>query len=202
MSIILAIKSSHVAVVAADSQRVSPTGVSQAPYEKTFETNSLIGAHAGLLEFSGLDVKHHILNALGAKYLCPRDAVRTIELHMRPLLQAVADDEVSFEHRCLDIIVASRAHIASLRLCPNTELRQIEAQYNENQFWLVAGTDQAKDEAVRFLSGLKNAAHYGREKMRTLAKKAVEAAIVAGGQNPHHPSVASCSLPVSLRHIR
>src|SRR6266508_685056 len=199
MSIILAVRSSRAAVVAADSQRVSSSGVSEAPYEKTFQVGSLIGACAGLLEFSGLDVKSHISRALDGKHLRPRDAAHAIEAYLSPILEATADDEVGFQHRCLDVIVASRdPRIASVRLFPNLALRRIEAEYAENDFLLTAGTEQAKSEVIRSLRRPARRQDYGSEELRALARRAIESAIPLGGPHRLHPDVPSCRGPVRL----
>jgi hypothetical protein len=202
MSIILAIKSSRTAVVAADSQRVSSAGISEAPYDKTFRIGSLIGAHAGLLEFSGVDVKHHISDALGGKRLKPPDAVRAIGQHLIPILQALADTEVAFEHRRLEIIVASKAQLAAVWLRPKAGLREIELQYYENPVWLAAGYDQAKAEAERLLARVGKAPPHNVDKLLDLARSVVAAAIAAGAPHPIHKQVASCCLPVKLLHLR
>lgn len=202
MSVIIATRSSRAAVVGSDSQYVSSTGVSQAPYDKTFQANFLIGVHVGLLEFAGLDVKAHISNALGNKHFSSQNAVRAIAAHISPILKLVGDDEVAFRYRKLDIIVASRAKIASVRLSPNMETLEIAAEYNEDNFSLAAGSEQAKNAALAALSRFRSMESYGITMLRDVAERVIESAIDAGGSHPYHPDVPSCCGPVCLRHLQ
>jgi hypothetical protein len=112
MSLILALRSNHGVVVAADSQRVERDGnPAQSPFDKTWTKGAnLIGAYAGLLEFHGATVAAHIntLHGLGAATEVAGERVAAL---LRPLLESITEGE--FASRRLDVILASRRSLTS-----------------------------------------------------------------------------------------
>jgi hypothetical protein len=201
MTVIVGIRSGQAAVAGSDSQRISSQGLSKAPYDKTFKCRSFVGAHAGLVEFAGLDLKDHIANAVGGRRLLPCDGVRMIDAHVRPILQTFDEDEVAFQYRSLDIILASREHVASVRLFPNLELHQIEATFNYNAAWLSAGADQAKAEVMRCLPKPNTFGSFRANMLREKFKATLESGIAVCEPSERNPDVPSCCGPVRLRDI-
>jgi hypothetical protein len=202
VSVILAIRSTHAVVVAADSQRVSSAGTSEAPHQKVLHVGrSTVGAFAGLLEFSGKDTASHIHDPTTVGNVNPTTGIELIAAHLTPLLEDVDESEVAFLHRRLDVILASRREIASVGFFPERDTHSIRVERAANGLWLVAGANAAAKAARERLSRETDICGLRRNMLRHLANSVTDAAIAAGGPHQYWPDMAACCLPVRLLSI-
>jgi hypothetical protein len=196
MSIIVAIRSNAAVVVAADSQRVSAAGVSEAPFDKTFRLRGVtIGGVAGLLELSGKSIPERLIESLGTGSINPKQAPPFAIATLPKALNGLEDTEVACANRRLDIIFASRDVLTSTSFRPVEGKRRLKAETVSHNVSLVAGTPQAKAVAISRIERSKSIQALSLLHLTQLARAVINAAIGTNELHPFYPREPSCCLP-------
>jgi hypothetical protein len=199
MSIIIAIRSRFAVVVAADSQRVSSKGLSEAPFDKTFRLRGgIIGAWVGLMDIGMKSVGQHLVEALGGRTLAIDGATEFAHTVLADPLAALPDQEVAFCNRRVDLIFASRLSLRALSFDPIAAERRFVTTTLQKDSYLVAGTDAAKSVSIARLARARGIHGLRMAQLRELARSAAEVGIAAGGPSPHWSAVPACCGPVRL----
>jgi hypothetical protein len=198
MSLILALRSKHAVVVAADSQRVESDGRSFAPFEKVFQaTEKLLCAYAGLLEFANATVADHV-KSLKLADSKSEPAAQQIGALLHPLLLSIPETEVRFVCRRLDVLVASRDGLTAVGFFPATDKSGIEVRYLSNKRFLVTGDPAAHKNAHARLELLRNTNALRASQLSSVARSVAEKAIQVCGDHPVNPALKSCCLPIQV----
>lgn len=211
MSVIVARISSRDGVVASDGRRfgsarfengkiVQPASVESDEFDKTFclDGGTLIGAFAGLMSFSGKSIAQHIQEIFDQSGCAETEfagVVTNLEKRMRSNLDQIAEQEVIFDCRKLDVLLAGgksltrrELRIAAVRFFPSngtitSQTDIISADHRMIQYYLF-GEDKARAAANRLL-GANTAPTRDSKFLETLAIRAVEAGIRATGIHPY-----------------
>lgn len=199
MSVIFAIRTKSAVAVASDSQYVSASGQSQAPYDKTFMVSDvLLVGYCGLMAFAGQHTRTHLQDAIRDVKPRTADVIDKLTAHLGRLLESVDEMEVGFAHRRLDVLVASRTEIMSIGCFPVVENRSVRVERNENSLYLVAGDPGAMSAVHRRVSRARNIQAFGRKFLVPFVDSVLTAAIGAAGENPNHPGVPNCCGPANI----
>jgi hypothetical protein len=210
MSVIVALISTLDGIVASDGRMfgsarlesgrvVTPAQVESETFDKTFVLagGRLVGAFAGLMQFSGKTVAEHAAEA--ADELATKESnldifVRHLAAEISTRLEGVDRNEVIPAYRKLDMLLVGGAHftradmrIVSLSFLPQddrivTETNTVWAD-RRNQYF-VHGEDRARAAAVMTLNS-NRAPNRDAPFLKKLSLRAVQAGIAASGVNPH-----------------
>jgi hypothetical protein len=223
MSIIVAVASTRNGGVASDGRRfapawlengcvVRPAAIESEVFDKTLtlDGNKIVGAFCGLMSFSGQSIAEHITEIVsppipsGAQFA---PVVENIAGEVARRLNCVADREVTFPCRKLDLLLVagesltrSGLCIASIRVHPvNGAIKAdtgIVRADSSNRYWIY-GDDRAVS-AARTVFEANHAPNRDAGFLKRLAGQAVQAGIAAAGPHPHGSDPA-CGGQVFLR---
>jgi hypothetical protein len=225
MSLILGLITSRDGIVASDGRRfgnavlengkvVKPAPIESEECDKTFSLDGgrIVGAFAGLMRFSGKEIRGHMDESL--------QALATVETDFVGIAKKLADvitsklinidqQEVIFDCRKLDVLIVSskwtakaRLELAKLRFSPNNgEINSsIEVFSPDGPPWhSLFGDDRATAAAHRFLSN-NRARNRDSFFLRTIALRAMKVGIKACGTQPFGAELA-CGERVFTRDI-
>ena len=203
MSLALAFAGSRCTVVASDRSRVeAPPGCRfSETLDKAFVLQrNVLGGVVGLLEINGKTTKSIIDEADLTECRTIDDVACGVT---KALLDALAEcDEISFEHRKVDVVLIGpvdlvdgrRLTVRGLRLTPNAALTEIRVEPSADVRYLVMGDDSATAAVRAELAGSHSQlAGYGRKRLTEAVETIVAKGIAASGPHPHCPQHPACA---------
>jgi hypothetical protein len=186
-------------VVATDSQRISSSGVSQAPFNKTFKLRGgVLGAWVGLMEASSKSIAEHLAAAVGVGAVTITSAAQLAVDVLTPILTALPDSEVALRHRRLDLLLASRAGIRSVGFFPEIEGHRLRTEIKDFTPYAAAGEEGARQEVMSRLAQALHLSTLGVAHLRRLTTSVASSAIAESGPHPHFPMFPGCCEPVNV----
>jgi hypothetical protein len=202
MSIGIAMVSNVTALVATDSQRVEANQAITPDWDKTFSVGSwLIGANAGLLDFSGRTIGGHA----GALFspdrpLSGSECLGQLSIHFRDQLLRLPEQEVGFKYRRLDVLlvarsadITSRRTIHTFRIEPNPDNTDLIISAKEFPLFATIG-DEAARAAIqpRLDSMQRKLPSFTTYELTREATKLITQAILASEAHAYWPRIKAC----------
>jgi hypothetical protein len=209
MSIIIALISTRCGVVASDGRRFSsavpdkgiPAEVELDNFDKTFSLleGKVIGAFAGLLEFSGRTIREHIVETASAWSDSSEDyesLVQKIKRDMQEKLFKIRDDEVGFIYRTLDMLLVAGDRVAgnnpklfAIRFEPRNGLIIADGPETVESSprhigQRIRGVPEARDGAEKALS-LKRNKKIDIEYLEALVRRGIKSGIFSAKSHPY-----------------
>lgn len=230
MSIIIALASSQDGVVGSDGRMFGPARfdggrvvklaqIDKEDFKKTFSLydGQVIGAFAGLMQFSGMTVAEHMSNILLQKAEEPdslSNVVRLLKVEYQSRLAKIDEKGVSFKYRESDILLVGRKdlrrknlRIIQLRFHPDnsgTEIICEETAQDRKHLgkdvisWSMFG-DESAQKAARKLIDLLTRREWNLKLLEDLARDAILAGIAKSGLHPFGEERA-CGGEVFVEH--
>jgi hypothetical protein len=203
MSLAIALLGRRSGVVASDSIRVSPLGSAEFDFDKTFSLNriNIIGAHVGLLEFSGKTIAEHVIGIVSNSR---QDNMRKLsELIAFELVQRLNSSEIIIEERKVEMFLvgrkkfrAGRYEIRCIDIKPNLETGQVENSFGffrEPGAFAHAGDDKARETVEGFLrSKLDEISEADISQLKRIADECIRQGIANCGQHPKFRDIPAC----------
>lgn len=209
MSIAVALIGSSCSVIASDSRCTHSDGSTEDTCEKLFHSVKypITFAVTGLLKFSGYTTGQWFDLLLPPSLGTIDRVTHELSTAIAPKLSAIAESEVGFEHRRLDLVLVgreifadarSRQTIRSISFFPKMEMRKISCEVKTFDDFCTSGDDTAKSAVTRKLKA--SGAHRRAlpvSSIELLARQLVRHAIRNTGLHPVHKTPA-CGGPVQV----
>jgi hypothetical protein len=203
MSLAIALLGSRSGAVASDSIRVSPSGSAEFDYDKTFSLAgiNILGAHVGLLEFSGRTIAEHVNDIVSNSR---QDNMRKIaELIASQLIEKLSASEIIVEERKVEILFvgrkkfrAGRYEIRCIDIKLNPDTGQIESRpgfFKNPGAFVHTGDEKAREAAEKFLISKSDKISGGQaNQLKRIAAEAIRQGIANCGQHPKFPDIPAC----------
>ena len=224
MSIIIALISTRCGVVASDGRRFSsafpdkqiPAEVELENFDKTFSLlkGKVIGAFAGLLEFSGRTIREHIVETASAWLDSSEDyesLANKIKHDMQEKLSEIRDDEVGFIYRTLDLLLVAGDRLAgnnpkifAIRFEPRNDLiiadgPEIVESSPRHIGQRIRGVPEAREGAEKALI-LKRNKKIDIEYLEALAGRGIKSGIYSSRSHPYGTEQA-CGGSIFVRRL-
>lgn len=209
MSVALAIVSQNGTVVASEGRAIQNCTLVSDCFNKTFSLldGGILGAHTGLLKFSGMKIGEHIDEIAKAEHANTSSLEKLIKLLIDPFTKRVENidsSEVGFQHREIDILLARRPVIYLLRFKPgnNGIFCEPPKQYPGAGAYCICGDDNAQDAAKNVIRALRKQIPSMRSKsLIGLARRAVQKGIDNAGPSKQNKDLCSCGGEIYHRYI-
>jgi hypothetical protein len=212
MSFLVALAGSRSALIATDSRRIeNNVGTVRDDFSKVFRLSGVlvIGGHTGLVEFSGRTVPAWF-QTLPISSWCSMDSlVREAKAFFEEQMTNIAEEEVGFQYRCVDIVLVGFADlkkrkgpviIRAIVLRPDSFGKRVTAEIRKfTGGFCMAGDDAAMKAVDRQIRALRPSPQCLPEKrLETVARNLVNIGVKKAGCSPTYPTLSSCGGPTNL----
>ncbi len=210
MSVALAVISHSGIVVASEGRVVRNGSVVSDCFDKTFQglDGKVLGAHTGLLCFSGMSVGEHINQIIKSEYADKTSLEELVDLLLNPFakrMENIKPNEVGFQHRTIDILLADRHTIYAIRFEPKDGkiFYRAPKEYSHPGARAVCGDCKAQSAALGVITARRKQIPSMRDKSLTkLAQRAIQKGIANAGSSRQNQDICSCGGRIRHRYIR